>query len=190
MIILRLLVSFAQIGLLGFGGGYAMIPLIQEEITVNNWLTASEFADIVAVSQMTPGPIAVNAATFIGIRAAGIPGALAATFGLLLPSLIILILAARMIDSFKESRFLQAILTGIRPAAIGLIASAVMFFASMSVFRGDPREGDLSIDLRGAGIFLLILLLSKRFKVHPITCVLLSAASGILVYTVIPQIIG
>ncbi len=186
MVLISLLLTFAKIGILGFGGGYAMIPLIQHEIAQYGWLTSAEFADIVAVSQMTPGPVGVNAATFIGIRAAGLPGALAATIGLLLPSLFIVSIAAHMVQKFKENAILSAILSGIRPAAIGLIGSAVMFFATMSVFSGDIREGEFGISLQGLGIFLIVLVLNKRFKLHPIYCVILSAALGILLFVYLP----
>ncbi len=179
MILVRLLYTFAKIGILGFGGGYAMIPLIQAEIMTNDWLTPAEFADLVAVSQMTPGPIGVNAATFIGIRTAGIPGALAATIGLILPSLIIVSIAAHMMKRFKENSFLQAILSGIRPAAIGLIGSAVMFFATMSIFSGDPRNGEFSLEWRGVLIFIVVIILAKKVKLHPIYCVICSALLGI-----------
>ncbi len=104
MVLISLLLTFAKIGILGFGGGYAMIPLIQHEIAQYGWLTSAEFADIVAVSQMTPGPVGVNAATFIGIRAAGLPGALAATIGLLLPSLFIVSIAAIWYRSSRRMR--------------------------------------------------------------------------------------
>ncbi len=183
--LINLILTFAKIGLVGFGGGYAMIPLIQTEIINHNWLAPAEFADIVAVSQMTPGPVAVNAATFIGFRTYGILGGFCATLGLLLPSLVIITIVAHMVDKFKQNHLLQAALLTIRPAAIGLIGSAVLFFASMSIFAGDLRAGDLSVYWQGVVIFFTILLLSKKFKVHPITCVIISALLGILLFTLI-----
>ncbi len=190
MILVKLFLTFAKIGLLGFGGGYAMIPLIQDEIARNNWLTPTAFTDIIAVSQMTPGPIGVNAATFIGIRTAGFPGALAATIGLLIPSLIIVSIVAHMVERFNKSVFLQGILSGIRPAAIGLIGSAVMFFATVSIFTGDIRDGEFAIDWRGFTIFLVILILAKKFKIHPIYCIICSAILGIILYVWVPMLIG
>lgn len=177
--------TFAKIGLFGFGGGYAMIPLIQVEIEKHGWLTIAEFADIIAVSQMTPGPIGVNAATFIGMRTGGITGAVAATFGLVLPSCILVILAAHMVQKFKTNRYLEAVLQGIRPAAIGLVATAVMFFASLSVFSGNPRNGELSLDVIGVIIFITIILLTKICKIHPIAAVLLSGLLGVVGYAVL-----
>ncbi len=183
--LINLILTFAKIGLLGFGGGYAMIPLIQTEIINHNWLDPAEFADIVAVSQMTPGPIAVNAATFIGYRTYGILGGLCATLGLLLPSLIIVTIVAHMMTKFKKNRWLQAALSTIRPAAIGLIGSAVLFFSSMSIFAGDIRTGDFSVYWQGVVIFLLIGILAKRFKVHPILCIIISAVLGICLFVFI-----
>lgn len=177
--ILTLFLTFARIGLFGFGGGYAMIPLIEAEVRLNGWLSVSQFADIVAVSQMTPGPIAVNAATFIGVRAAGIPGALAATVGLLAPSFVIITIAASMVEAFKHSRFLQSLLKVIRPVAIGLIGSAVLMFAEFSVFTGSLTEAGTRIDPVGLGIFFVILIVSVKWKVHPIACIVLSALLGI-----------
>ncbi len=180
--ILDLFLTFTRIGLFGFGGGYAMIPLIQREIISHDWLNPAEFADIVAVSQMTPGPIAVNAATFIGFRTYGVFGGILATIGLVVPSLVIIVIAGHMIEKFKSNRVLQAALSTIRPAAIGMIGSAVMFFASMSVFAGDLRKGEFAVHWQGVVILLVIGILSKRFKVHPIYCVIISAALGVLLF--------
>jgi chromate transporter len=182
VILARLFLIFAKIGLVGFGGGYAMIPLIGEEIEANRWLEISEFADIVAVSQMTPGPVAVNAATFIGVRTAGIPGALAATIGLIVPSLIIIIIVAHMIDRFKESTLIQGMLLGIRPAAIGLIGTAVMIFASMSIYSGSLSSGDVRVHWQGIVIFLSVLVLATYVKVHPIFSVIFSTVAGIILF--------
>ncbi|MDA3835917.1 MAG: chromate transporter [Spirochaetales bacterium] len=179
MILLKLFLTFARIGIVGFGGGYAMIPLIQAEIHANGWLSRSEFGDIVAVSQMTPGPVAVNAATFIGIRTVGISGALAATVGLIIPSLIIVAIAAHMVEKFKESKILQSMLSCIRPAAIGLIGSAVMLFASMSLYSGTFSEGTFRLEWTGISIFIAVLVLAKKFKIHPIYTIIFSGLAGI-----------
>ncbi len=133
MIHLELAWTFFTIGLFSFGGGYAMVPLMEREIAAHGWLAAREFADIVAISQMTPGPIAVNAATYIGFRVAGVAGSAAATLGVFLPSLILVLLVARFLRKFKESRGVEGVLSGIRPATVGLIASAVVFFSGMSI---------------------------------------------------------
>ncbi|MDR2588196.1 MAG: chromate transporter, partial [Spirochaetales bacterium] len=146
--VLSLLWSFFKIGLLSFGGGYAMVPMMEGEIASRGWLAAREFADIVAISQMTPGPIAVNAATYVGFRVAGFAGSAAATLGVCLPSFILVIVTAHFLRKFKESLFVSSLLGGIRPATVGLIAAAVVFFARMSflvsvfVWRGFGLAGD------------------------------------------------
>ena len=188
MHLLDLLWTFFKIGLFGFGGGYAMIPLIQKAITEHSWLSVREFADIVAVSQMTPGPIGVNAATFIGMRTASLAGAIVATVGLALPSLIIVSIGAHMVRRFQESSLMQATLRGIRPAAIGLIGSAVMFFGSIAFIgiRDLDMEKSVYLDFRGVIIFFLILIGTKRARIHPIAAVLLSASLGVLLYVILP----
>lgn len=194
MIYLDLLFTFFRIGLFSFGGGYAMIPLMKAEIERHGWLSLEEFADLVAISQMTPGPIGINAATFIGTRTAGLSGAAVATFGVVLPSFVIILIIARLLDAFRSNRSVDAVIRGIRPATIGLIGTAVLFFAEVSVFRG--RIGlssigerifgrgnialDFSISPGGALIFAVVLLLVKRFHLHPIPAVILSGAAGIL----------
>lgn len=193
---LVLLVSFAKIGLFGFGGGYAMIPLLQKEIAAHGWLSAKEFLDIVAISQMTPGPIGVNAATYIGFRTAGVVGALCATFGLVLPSLILVIIAARFFLKFQEKPAVQAVLGGIRPVTIGLIGSAVLFFMENSIFTGalnlswvgkwvqgtaGAYPGFPGVSLGGMLIFILAFVSVKYMKLNPILAVVLSIVAGIFV---------
>ena len=188
MQLLDLLWTFFKIGLFGFGGGYAMIPLIQKAITEHDWLSVKEFADIVAVSQMTPGPIGVNAATFIGMRTASFLGAVVATIGLALPSLIIVSIVAHMIKRFQESSLLQATLRGIRPAAIGLIGSAVVFFGSIAFIgiRDLDAEHSIFLDLKGVLIFICILVGTKRYRLHPIGAVVVSAVLGMILYVILP----
>ncbi|HOP74406.1 MAG TPA: chromate transporter [Bacillota bacterium] len=192
MIYLQLFWIFFKIGLFSFGGGYVMIPLMQKEIETHGWIPINEFADIVAVSQMTPGPLAVNAATYIGQRAAGIMGSFSATLGVSLPSLILVILIARAFLRFKENPIVERALRGIRPATAGMIAAAMIFFAEMSIFTKElPRDiaalfsGDFSA-FKGFGInpgalFICIIIYigSVRFKLHPITAVVISAILGI-----------
>lgn len=125
MIYLQLFLSFLQIGLFSFGGGYAAMPLIQGQVvTAHGWLSMSEFTDLITISQMTPGPIAVNSATFVGIKIAGIPGALIATLGCILPSCIIVTVIAKLYLRYRELDMLQGILNSLRPAVVAMIASA------------------------------------------------------------------
>ncbi|MCL1817337.1 MAG: chromate transporter [Spirochaetaceae bacterium] len=193
MIIPQLVWSFFKIGLFSFGGGYAMVPMMQGEIAAHGWLAAREFADIVAISQMTPGPIAVNAATYIGYRVAGVWGSAAATLGVSLPSFLLVILVTHFLQKFKESLTVSSVLAGIRPATLGLVSAAVIFFSRMSFLTPSRHWNGLGIlpgqilrlgfvDLRIPGliIFLIILIETKLFKLKPIPAVLLSAALGMI----------
>ena len=125
MIYLQLFISFLQIGMFSFGGGYAAMPLIQGQVvTGHKWLSMAEFTDLITISQMTPGPIAVNSATFVGMKVAGVPGALAATLGCILPSCIIVTLIAKLYLKYRNMAMLQGILASLRPAVVALIGSA------------------------------------------------------------------
>ena len=125
MIYLQLFFSFLQVGMFSFGGGYAAMPLIQGQVvTAHKWLSMSEFTDLITISQMTPGPIAVNSATFVGIKIAGIPGALVATFGCILPSCIIVTVIAKLYLKYRNMAMLQGVLNSLRPAVVAMIASA------------------------------------------------------------------
>ena len=125
MIYLQLFLSFLQIGLFSFGGGYAAMPLVQGQVvTAHGWLSMSEFTDLITISQMTPGPIAVNSATFVGIKIAGIPGALIATLGCILPSCIIVTVIAKLYLKYREMDMLQGVLNSLRPAVVAMIGSA------------------------------------------------------------------
>lgn len=129
ILLLRLFWSFLQIGMFTFGGGYAMLPLIQREIIdVNGWLSTEQFLDIVAVAEMTPGPIAINSATFVGYRVAGVLGSLVATFGVVLPSFIIVLIIAVLFKRYKHLSGVQAASKGIRSAVVALIALAIWSF--------------------------------------------------------------
>ena len=123
MIYLKLFISFLKIGAFSFGGGYAAMPIIQSEVVdAYHWLTFEEFTDLITISQMTPGPIAVNSATFVGIRIGGIPGAIVATLGCILPSSILLIFLSWMYMKYKKLTILQTIISVLRPAVVFLIA--------------------------------------------------------------------
>ena len=134
MIYLQLFLSFLQIGAFSFGGGYAAMPLIQNQVVqLHSWLSQSEFTDLITISQMTPGPIAINSATFVGTRIAGIPGALAATAGCVLPSCILVTLLAKIYLKYRNLSLLQGVLKSLRPAVIAMIAAAI-FAIGMSPF--------------------------------------------------------
>jgi chromate transporter len=185
---------FCKIGAVTFGGGYAMISLIQDEVVGRQWCSTAEFADMVSISQMTPGPIALNTATYVGKITAGIPGALVATFGLVFPALILSSLAILFLDRVKKSRGAEPFIRGIRAGAIGLIGAAVLFFMENSIvsaelplsIRGEKSGSwsDLIFYWQGAVIFTLILGLRYYFKLKPIWAILISLGLGVGIYSV------
>ena len=158
MIYLQLFLSFLQIGAFSFGGGYAAMPLIQNQVVqLHPWLSQSEFTDLITISQMTPGPIAVNSATFVGTRIAGMPGALAATAGCVLPSCILVTLLAKIYLKYRNLSLLQGVLKSLRPAVIAMIAVGILLVplmipAELSVL--DDVIMGLGMIIAGAGAFL------------------------------------
>lgn len=197
MIYLILMWVFAKIALFSFGGGYAMISLIQKEIESRGWVEAGEFADIVAISQMTPGPIAINAATYIGMKTSGIIGSIFATFGICIPSFILIIAIVNFLNRFRDNRIVNSALMGIRPVTIGLIGSAAVFFLKMSVFDGTQISVSsiqelfagnifkifdmIKINIGAALIFLIAIICSKVIKLHTILIILLSMLLGLII---------
>ncbi len=177
MIYIQLFWSFFQIGLFSIGGGYAALPLIEQQVVTNNaWLTPSAFTDIVTISQMTPGPIAINSATFVGVRIAGIPGALVATFGSILPSLIIVSILCYLYRRFKKGAALQEVLACLRPAVVALIGSAgVSILLTALALQSDIVISQ--IDWINAIMFLGAFIVLRKFKCNPI---LVMSACGIL----------
>jgi len=175
-IIIKVFLSFLKIGAFSFGGGYAMLPLIEREIVTNhNWITYKEFIDIIGISQMTPGPIAINSATFVGFKVSGILGSISATLGVVTFSFILVSIANHYIIKFKESYILKAALAGMRPALIGLI---------ISVFISIGRESYKDFKSVIIGIIILGLLLTN--KLHPILVILISGLIGIVFYGFMP----
>lgn len=168
----QLFVAYFKIGLFGFGGGYAMLALLEYEVVqANQWLSLAEFVDIIAVAEMTPGPVAINAATFTGYRVGGFGGAAIATLGVIFPSLIIAIPAAKFISHFYHNPRLHRILAGLYPAVIALIGSAAVVVGRNAI-----------ADLPGAlfALTCFLILLSTRF--HPLILVGTGAVFGLIVY--------
>ena len=184
MIYLQLFLSFFKIGLFSFGGGYAAMPLIQGQVVQGHgWLSMSEFTDLITISQMTPGPIAVNSATFVGIKIAGIPGALAATFGCILPSCILVTLLAKLYLKYREMAMLQGILHSLRPAVVAMIGSAGI---SILVTAFWSSEGDTVIRLAQTNwslvvIFIISLILLQKGKKDPIFVMVLAGVMKVAV---------
>lgn len=174
MIYLKLFISFFKVGLFGFGGGYAMLSLIRSEVVESNqWISSSEFADIVAISQMTPGPIAINSATYIGFTASNsILGSLIATFAVLLPSLIIMLLVCYFFFKLKENEVVSSIFEGLKPALAGLIAAAAIQLVDKHTF----------VDYKSVILFVIAFILAFRFKTNPILLIILAGITGYILY--------
>ncbi|WP_313579846.1 chromate transporter [Lacrimispora sp.] len=175
MIYLQLFLSFLQIGAFSFGGGYAAMPLIQSQIVSHHkWLSMTEFTDLITISQMTPGPIAVNSATFVGIKIAGIPGAMIATAGCILPSCIIITLIAKFYFKYREMTVLQSVLNSLRPAVVAMVAAA-----GISILQSAFWGGNLTVNLACTRwsliiIFGICIILLQKFKMNPIWVMLLA----------------
>lgn len=175
MIYLELFWSFLKIGLFSFGGGYAAMPLIQEQVvSSHNWLSMGEFTDLITISQMTPGPIAINSATFVGIKIAGIPGALVSTIGCILPSCIIVMLIAKLYLKYRTVNMLQSVLNSLRPAVVAMIASAGISVL-ITAFWGSAEL----ISLAGTNWILVIIfaacvVLLRKFRMNPILVMVLA----------------
>ena len=180
MIYIQLLWSFIQIGLFSIGGGYASLPLIEHQVVdVHGWLTASQLTDIVTISQMTPGPIALNAATFVGTRIGGLPGAIVATLGCVLPSCIIVLALAWVYTKYKDLGLLRGILAGLRPAVVALIASAGLTILISALFVNDVLPHALSdVDGIAVVLFVLSLVILRKWKPDPILVMVGSGVTG------------
>lgn len=172
-IYIQLFISFFKIGLFGFGGGYAILSLIQHEIEYHNWISQSEFTDIIAISQMTPGPIGINSATYVGYVASGtILGSVVATIAIILPSFIIMFILVKFFYALHGNKYLEYAFLGLRPVVIGLIGAAALLLLNSENF----------IDYKSVLIFLVAFLLSFRFNLHPILLIILAGLSGLLLY--------
>ena len=188
MIFLQLFITFFQIGLFGFGGGYGMLSLIQGEVVRHwGWMTTQEFTDIVAISQMTPGPIGINSATYCGYTAvhnAGMGdamamlGSLTATFALVLPSFILMILISKMFLKYMKHPTVQSIFAGLRPAVVGLLAAATLLLCTPENF-STPKENPWQFWI-SVLLFLATFIGTKVFKVNPIKMIVMAGFAGLL----------
>ena len=190
MIFLELFITFFQIGLFGFGGGYGMLSLIQGEVVHNHaWLTTSEFTDIVAISQMTPGPIGINSATYCGYTAVhnagfgywmSVLGSVTATFALVLPSLILMILIAKLLMKYMQTQAVQSVFSGLRPAVVGLLAAATLLLMSQENFSApdvNPWQFWISCFL-----FVASFIGTKYMKINPIRMICYAGGAGLLLF--------
>ena len=190
MIYLKLFLTFFEIGIFTFGGGYAMISLIRDKALALGWLTEEELLNMIAVSESTPGPIAVNMATFVGSTQGGVIGSFVATIGVVLPSFIIILLICSVIRNFLKYKGVQAFLRGVRPCVIALILATAITMALGTLLKFTTLTGGISPDVRG--IIILAILISvafifkkiKKKKPSPILMILISAGLGMLIYSI------
>ena len=181
MIYLELFLSFLQVGLFSIGGGYAAMPLIQSQVVQQHgWITMQEFTDLITIAEMTPGPIAVNSATFVGIRIAGIGGAIVATLGCIFPALILVSLLALIYGRYRTLDTLQSVLSSLRPAVVALIASAGLSILLQVLFGGGAMALE-SVNWTGVVLFVLAFLALRRFKWNPILVMCLCGVAGLAV---------
>jgi chromate transporter len=172
VILLKLFATFFKIGLFSFGGGYAMIPLIQREVvTLHQWLTLSQFIDVIAISQVTPGPIAINAATFVGYKAAGVWGSAAATTGVVMPSVLVILALTWVFLRYRSLATVKAMFTGIRPAVVALIVAATWSIIPSSI-----------TNVSGVIIAVVAFFAIRRLKLDPILVLVLAAVLGVLIF--------
>ena len=186
MIYLELLWSFIQIGMFSIGGGYAAMPLIQNQVVdIHPWLTLQQFADVMAIAEMTPGPIAINAATFVGMQVAGIPGAILATLGCVLPSCAIVLTLAYIYYRFRGLTMVQGVLAGLRPAVIAMIASAGLSLMILAFYGQRQLPANLlDLDLIAVIIFGAAVFVLRKWKVSPIWIMAGAGVAGIVLYSI------
>jgi chromate transporter len=175
---LRLIWAYLKIGLFGFGGGYAMLSLIEREVVQSGWISSQMFTDIVAVSQMTPGPIGINSATYIGYVVTGsVWGSIVATLTVVIPPFILTLLASHYITNHKESVLIQGAFKGLRPVVVGLIASAALLLMNSENFGYDVSQRLISIALCVASFCVVFFT-----RIHPIVVIILAGIAGLLIY--------
>lgn len=196
-----LFVTFFKIGLFTIGGGYAMLPMIIDEVTAaRQWCTVDEVIDFIAVSESTPGPFSINLSTFVGMRIGGVPGIIAAALGLVLPSFIIILVIVKFFNRFIEYRYVKAALYTLRPATIGLMCAAAVSLALASFNLGIlPPDFSRGIDIKAlfAGlhyielaIFIIMFFLTRRLKLNAYMIIIVSALLGIALYSLKAAVIA
>lgn len=191
MIFLYIFYTFFKIGLFGFGGGYAMLSLIQGEVVTRyNWLSSKEFTDIVAISQMTPGPIGINSATYVGYTAVqnagfdgvlyGILGSCTATFAVVLPSFILMLLISKFFLKYQKHPIVEAVFKGLRPAVVGLLASAALLLMNVENF--GSFNTDKYTFIVSVIIFIITFVGTYKYKLNPIAMIIVMGIAGFLIY--------
>jgi len=180
MIYLELFLTFLMIGAFTFGGGYAMLPLIQQEVAAKGWIDAAALVDFVAVSESTPGPFAINMATYVGAEVGGVFGAVCATLGVVVPSFVVILIVAKCYDRFRQSKTVKGCMSGLKPAVVGLIGGAIVSVGATVFFPAGLAVSaftELKFYLAAAICGVMMVLSFK--KVHPIIIICISAVIGI-----------
>ena len=191
MIYLQLFYTFFLIGLFTFGGGYAMIPMIQEQVVDNGWISEKSLTDFIAISEATPGPFALNISTFVGNSVGGVFGAICATIGVILPSLIIIIIVAMIMKKFMKNRFVQGALVGVKPIVLALILSTtILLFIKTIFFNGNAIKGDMEFDIRSLTLLIMlsgIMIIYKKTQKKSLGAIKLlglAALFGIIIFSI------
>ena len=184
MIFAQLFYEFFKIGLFAIGGGMAAVPFLQEMAVKTEWFTQAQLADMIAISESTPGPIGINMATYVGYLVGSFPGGIIASIGLVVPSLIIVLTVARLLSKFKESTLVESAFYGLRPASVGLISAAALSVVRISLLRTELwKQTKMLTDLFSIKAIILavvLFFLLRKTKAHPIIFIAASAAIGII----------
>lgn len=183
--LIQLIISFMKVGLFSIGGGYASLPLIQEEVIgVHHWISETQFTDLITISQMTPGPIAINTATFVGNIVHGIPGSIAATIGCVFPSIVIVLILAKIYFRYQNIAFMDGILRGLRPAVTALIGGAGITIVYNAFFGENIYKQTGSVDLVSVGLFVMALVALRKWNLNPIYIMLGTGVCGAAIYLI------
>ncbi|MEC9485388.1 MAG: chromate transporter [Candidatus Izemoplasma sp.] len=186
MALLRLFLIFFKVGLFTVGGGLAAIPLLQAEVLERGWLTQTQFTDMIAVSESTPGPIGVNISTYVGYSQFGIIGSIIATFGIVLPSMMIIMLIAKYVLHYRDSHLVSGIFTGLRPAVTGLILAAAGSIAMVTLIDIDAFKASRNIldliSIKAWILFFIFLFATNKWKHHPIFYIIIAGVIGIFIF--------
>lgn len=192
MIYLKLFLTFLKIGAVSFGGGYGMLALMRENVVGNGWLTDSQVMDFIAVSESTPGPIAVNMATFVGSSQGGMLGALLATLGVILPAYLIIWFIAALLKNFLKYKVVEGFLSGVRPAVVALIIGTALTMGMGTLFNYEKISSDFCVNYIGIIVLVIVVAIAVAYKklrhkkMSPIILILISAALGILLSVILP----
>lgn len=181
--IIRLFGTFFKIGLFSIGGGYAILPMIKEQVVLaKHWLTGQEFTDIITISQMTPGPIAVNTSSFVGIRVTGIPGAVAATVGCVISGFTISILLYRFFQKNRESSYMSGVLDGLKASSLGLVLAAASSILLLTLFGTDEHIVLSSFQIPASLLFAAAVFLLRKLQKPPVFVIIFTGIIGLLIY--------